>query len=79
MFRLLLHAFAYILIHQIRLLADDHQHMSIEQMRRLFINVAVHIHEDRHCAYFRIAASYTEARRFRLISKRLDAESLIAA
>lgn len=80
MFRLLLHALAYILIYQVRKrLPERHQHMSIDQFRRLFINVAAHVREDRHTAQFRISAAYTEAHSFRLASKRLGATTLIAA
>jgi len=78
-FRLLLHAFAYILMHQIRLLIDCRTSMSLEFVRRFFINVPVHIRETSQGCHFRISSAYKEARVFRQISKRLGAKSLIAA
>jgi len=80
MFRLLLHALAYLLIHQVRCVLPKHfQSMSIEKFRRLFLNVAAHVHEGPHTAVFRLSASYSEAHTFRPASKRLGAQSLIAA
>lgn len=79
MFRLLLHAFAYILLHQARLLLNQDRVMSIEQFRRHFINVAVLVHEAASSVRLTFARSYSHARQFRLIAKRLGAESLIAA
>jgi hypothetical protein len=78
-FRLLLHAFAYILMHQIRLLLDVQTNMSMEFLRRRYINVPVHIRETSQGCHFRISSAYKEARIFRQISKRLGAKSLLAA
>jgi len=78
-FRLLLHAFAYLLMHQIRQLIECRTSMSLESVRRFFINVPVHIRETSLGCHFRISAAYKEARVFRQISKRLGAKSLIAA
>lgn len=78
-FRLLLHALAYILMHQIRLLIDCRASMGLDFLRRFFINVPVHIRETSQTCHFRISAAYKEARIFRQISKRLGAKSLIAA
>lgn len=78
-FRLLLHALAYILMHQIRLRIDDQNQISMHQLRRLLINTPVHIRETRLNCQFRVSSSYKHARIFRLILRRLGANSLIAA
>jgi Transposase DDE domain group 1 len=80
MFRLLLHALAYLLIHQVRLRLPEHcQRMSVTQFQRHFVHVAVQVHERNDLVCFRIAQSYHAAREFRLVSKRLGATSLLAA
>jgi hypothetical protein len=70
-FRLLLHAFAYTLLHQVRLKISER--MSVNQLQRNFIRVAVHVQEKRHLVLFRIAQSYHAAKEFRLCAKRLGA------
>jgi hypothetical protein len=80
MFRLLLHALAYILLHQIRSrLPENCQRLSIDQLRRQFINIPVQIVEDRMCVRIRVSATFFRAKEFRLAAKRMGAESLIAA
>jgi hypothetical protein len=80
MFRLLLHALAYILLHQLRSrLPHTCQRLSIDQLRRQFVNVPVHVVENRSSVKIRVSAAYFRAREFRLAAKRLGAESLIAA
>jgi hypothetical protein len=80
MFRLLLHALAYILLHQIRSRLPDHcKRLSVEQLRRQFINIPVQILEDRWSIRIRVSAAYARAQEFRLAAKRMGAESLIAA
>jgi hypothetical protein len=80
MFRLLLHALAYILLHQIRQQLPEHcRRLSIDHLRRQFINVPVQIVEDRVSVRVRVSATYFRAREFRLAAKRMGAESLIAA
>jgi hypothetical protein len=80
MFRLLLHALAYLLIHQVRQRLPEHcQRMSVAQFQRNFVHVAVQVSERNDLACFRIAKSYHAAREFRLASKRLGATSLLAA
>jgi hypothetical protein len=80
MFRLLLHALAYILLHQITSrLSDGCKRLSIEQLRRQFINIPVHVIENRWSVQVRISATYVRAQEFRLAAKRMGAESLIAA
>ncbi|MBS1993985.1 MAG: IS1380 family transposase [Cyanobacteria bacterium SZAS LIN-3] len=76
-FRLLLHALAYTLMHQVQLRLGEKT--SIAQFQRNFIHVAVHVSEDRHLVRFRIARSYHAAKMFRLCSKRLAAGNLVAA
>jgi hypothetical protein len=80
MFRLLLHALAYLLIHQVRLRLPEHcQRMSVAQFQRNFVHVAMQVYERNDLVCFRIARSYHAAREFRLASKRLGATSLLAA
>lgn len=80
MFRLLLHALAYLLILEVRRRLSPHlQRISFHQFRRLFINVAVHVSETNDCILFRFPRSYSEARHFRLASKRLGGQSLLTA
>lgn len=79
MFRLLMHALAYILMHEVRSKLDGKHIMSIEQFRRRFINVSVIFSESANSINIRISRSYPDAHPFRLLSKRLGAESLIAA
>jgi hypothetical protein len=80
MFRLLLHALAYLLIHQVRLRLPEHcQRMSVAQFQRNFVHVAVQVYERNDLVCFRIAQSYHAASAFRLASKRLGATSLLAA
>jgi len=75
MFRLLLHAIAYILFHQIRLeLPDQLKHLSVLQLRRQFINVPVQSSEDRLSMSIKVSATYHRAREFRLASKRSPLE-----
>jgi hypothetical protein len=80
MFRLLLHALAYILLFQIKCrLPESHQRLSVGQLRRHFISVAVQVRETGTRVVVRVSKSYHAAREFRLVSKRLGAASLIAA
>jgi hypothetical protein len=80
MFRLLLHAFAYILIHQVvQRLPEKYRGITVEHFRRRFFHVAVQIVETRLLVRVRVSASYPDARDFRLAAKRLGAQSLIAA
>lgn len=74
MFRLLLHAMAYLLIHQVRMKLSAKQ-MSIEQFRRHFVHIAVQVRETKTTAHFRIARSYHAAKEFRLAAKRLLARA----
>lgn len=76
-FRLLLHALAYTLIYQVQQRLPERT--SISQFQRNFINIAVRVQESRHTVHFRISQSYHAAKAFRTCSKRLGAESLIAA
>ena len=79
MFRLLLHALAYLLIHQVRLRLPEHcQRVSVAQFQRNFVHVAVQVYERKELVCFRIAQSYHAASAFRLASKRLGATSLVA-
>jgi hypothetical protein len=79
MFRLLLHALAYLLVHQARRrLPPADQNISVTQFRRRFINVAAQIKEDRQSVSVRICATFSDAHAFRLVSKRFGAASLIA-
>jgi hypothetical protein len=78
MFRLLLHAMAYLLIHQVRIRLSATR-MSIEQFRRHFIHVAVQVRESKNRVQIRVSYSYHAAKAFRLAAKRLGACSLIAA
>jgi len=77
MFRLLLHAMAYVLAHQVRLKLGRPR-MSIGQLRKQLINVAAQIRETRTEVYVRISRAYHAAKEFRLVSKRLGATSLLA-
>lgn len=80
MFRLLLHALAYLLLYQVRLRLPDSCHrLSVEQLRRQFINVPVQIAEDRLSVRVRVSSTYMRAREFRLAARRMGAESLISA
>lgn len=76
-FRLLMHALAYILIHQVQIKLAEKG--SIEQFRRNYIHVAARVRETRKAVEFRIAQSYHAARTFRLASKRLGAKTPLAA
>ncbi len=76
-FRLLLHAMAYSLIHQVQLRLPVRT--SFTQFQRKYISVAVHIKENRHTVQFRMAKSYTHAKEFRQCAKRLGAKSPVAA
>lgn len=78
MFRLLLHAMAYLLIHQVRVRLSANR-MSIEQFRRHFIHVAAQVRETRNRVHFRISRSYHAAKEFRLAAKRLGASGPAAA
>jgi hypothetical protein len=78
-FRLLLHALAYILMHQIRLQIDSSTTLSMGTLQRLFINVPVHVRETKAGSHFRISVAYQAAHVFRLAMRRLGAQSLIAA
>lgn len=77
MFRLLLHGMAYLLMHQVRLKLERPR-MSIEQLRRHFINLAVHVKETRAQIFVRISKAYREAKQFRIAAKRLGAISLLS-
>jgi hypothetical protein len=77
MYRLLLHALAYLLIHQVRIRTANRR-MSVEQFRRDFIHLAVQVRETKAAAHFRFAQTYHAAKQFRLVAKRLGAESLAA-
>lgn len=80
MFRLLLHAFAYVLICQVmKTLPQQLGRISVEQFRRRFFVVAVHVVERKHSVHVRVSASYADAHEFRLAAKRLGAHSLLAA
>jgi hypothetical protein len=75
-FRLLLHAFAYVLLHQVRMRLPEHlQRMNVTQLRDRFIRVACHVVEKRDEVSVRISASYGDAREFRLASKRLRSQA----
>jgi hypothetical protein len=76
-FRLLLHAMAYSLIHQVQMRLPTRT--SFTQFQRKYIFVAVHIKENRHTVHFRMAKSYSHAKEFRQCAKRLGAQSLVAA
>lgn len=77
MFRLLLHAMAYVLAHQVRLKLERPR-MSIGELRRRLFNVAAQIRETRTEVFVRISRTYHAAKEFRLVSKRLGATSLLA-
>lgn len=80
MFRLLLHALAYTLVHQARIrLPEQMKTMSFSRFVRCFVHVAAQIRESRDSIKIRISASYQNAHYFRLLAKRLGARSLIAA
>lgn len=80
MFRLMLHALAYLLIYQVRMhLPESCRRMSVEQFRRHFIHVPVQVRETKTLVTIRVAQSYHAAREFRLASKRLGAKSLLVA
>lgn len=71
-FRLLLHAFAYLLMYQVKMrLPEDMQRMNVTQLRERFIKVPCHIVENRVGVRVRIAASFRDAHEFRLTAKRL--------
>jgi hypothetical protein len=70
MFRLLLHAMAYVVIHQIRLKFSTPR-MSFEQFRRRFVSVAMRVQECRKEVWVTISKSYHAAKEFRLAAKRL--------
>lgn len=71
-FRLLLHAFAYMLVFQVRLRLPEHlQRMNFAQFKDRFIKVPCQVVEDRKRVRVRIAASYRDAHEFRLAAKRL--------
>jgi hypothetical protein len=80
MFRLLLHALAYILMHQLKMRMPEHcRRLTIEQLRRQFINVPAQFIENHQSIHIKVSATYFRAREFRLASKHLGAQSLIAA
>lgn len=70
MFRLLLHAMAYVVMHQIRIKLATPR-MSFEQLRRRFVNVALRVQECRKEVWVTISKSYHAAKEFRLVAKRL--------
>lgn len=70
MFRLLLHAMAYVVMHQIRIKLATPR-MSFEQLRRRFVNVALRVQECRQEVWVTISKSYHAAKEFRLVAKRL--------
>ena len=76
-FRLLLHALAYILIHQIQKCLPER--LSVAQFQRRFVNIAVRVHETRTAVHFRISHSYHAAKAFRACTKRLGAPTPVAA
>lgn len=76
MFRLLLHALAYLLLYQVRMrLPEEMQRMNVAQLRDRFIKVACHIIEKRDSIRIRVSASFRDAHEFRLASKRLSLEA----
>lgn len=78
MFRLLLHALAYTLIHAARtLLPLQLQNISVSSFRRRFVHVAIHVKETQSQVLLRVSAAYPDAHHFRLLSKRLGGTSLI--
>jgi len=80
MFRLLLHAMAYVLIHQVKQrLPEKYRQITVRQFQREFVNVAAHVRETGRHVQFRFARSYHLARHFRTASRRLGASSLLAA
>jgi hypothetical protein len=79
MFRLLLHAFAYLLIHQVGKRIFGERVVSVNQIREKFIRVPFHVVESAAAIHVRFSASYLHAHEFRLGAKRLGARSLIAA
>lgn len=80
MFRLILHALAYTLVHQARsVLPKELKSISFSKFCRRFVNVAALIRETRSSVQVRISATYADAHYFRLLSKRNGATSLIAA
>jgi hypothetical protein len=71
-FRLLMHAFAYLLIYQVRMrLPEGLRRINVTQFRERFIKVPCHVVEYRNSVNIRIAASYRDAHEFRLAAKRL--------
>lgn len=80
MFRLLLHAFAYVLMYQVRCrLSGTFTRMTISELRRQFVHIPVQVIEERCRVHVRISSTYSRGHDFRLASKRLGAKSLIAA
>jgi hypothetical protein len=71
-FRLLLHAFAYLLLYQVRKrLPDQLQQINVNQLRERFVKVPCQIIENRDQITVRVTAIYRDAREFRLTCKRL--------
>jgi hypothetical protein len=80
MFRLLLHAFAYVLLHEVRRrLAYENTSMSLTQLRLQLVFVPLQVQENRNSINVRISATYRHARTFRLLCKRFGAHSDLAA
>jgi hypothetical protein len=79
MFRLILHALAYTLVHQARSnLPSSMRKISFSMFCRSFVNIATQIKESKTSVLVRFSATYSDAHLFRLLSKRFGATSLIA-
>lgn len=71
-FRLLLHAFAYLLLYHVRMRLPDHlRRISVNHLRERFIKVPCQIVENQHQITVRVTAIYRDAHEFRLSCKRL--------
>ncbi|OQR26521.1 hypothetical protein BWR15_30795, partial [Pseudomonas sp. T] len=80
MFRLILHALAYTLVHQARSkLPKEMRNTSFAKFCQNYVNIAVQIRETKEQVLVRISATYSNAHNFRLLAKRFGATSLIAA
>lgn len=79
MFRLLLHAFAYLLMHQVSKSIFGDDVVSMNQLRDKYVRVPFHVVETRSAVHVRFSASYLHAHLFRLGAKRLHMRTLMAA
>jgi hypothetical protein len=71
MFRLLLHAFAYILLYQVRLrLAEEHRTISFSELRDRFMRVPCVIVEKRTRIHLRFSVTFRDSHEFRLAARR---------